>query len=100
VLVIFVLTDEPDKSPEDLAVYVDMITSAKTGCGGSDCVVAAGLVETCIMTVDDRLWGFLNAWPDPPMVGSIDDAAGYDEVIGAALAQTIGTKCDEIRPEG
>jgi hypothetical protein len=100
VLVIFVLTDEPDKSPEDLATYVDMVTAAKSECGGADCVVAAGLVDTCIMGVDDPLWGFLNAWPDPPKVGSIGDAAGYDDVIGAALAQAIGTKCDEIRPEG
>lgn len=100
VLVIFVLTDEPDKSPEELAVYVDMITSAKSTCGGADCVVAAGLVETCITGVDDRLWGFLNAWPDPPTYGDINDAAGYADVVGAALAQVIGTKCDEIRPEG
>jgi hypothetical protein len=100
VLVIFVLTDEPDKSPEDLGTYVDLVTSAKSECGGAECVVVAGLVETCIMGVDDRLWGFLNAWPDPPQVGDINDAAGYDDVVGATLAQAIGTKCDEIRPEG
>jgi hypothetical protein len=100
VLVIFVLTDEPDKSPEDLTAYVDMVTAAKSVCGGADCVVAAGLVETCISGVDDRLWGFLNAWPEPPVYGDINDAAGYDDVVGAALAQAIGTKCDEIRPEG
>jgi hypothetical protein len=100
VLVIFVLTDEPDKSPEELATYVDMITTAKNVCGGAECVVAAGLVETCITGVDDPLWGFLNAWPDPPTYGDINDAAGYDDVVGAALAQVIGTKCDEIRPEG
>jgi len=100
VLVIFVLTDEPDKSPEDLSTYVDLVTAAKADCGGAECVVVAGLVETCITGVDDRLWGFLNAWPDPPHFGDINDAAGYDDVIGAALAQAIGTKCDEIRPEG
>lgn len=100
VLVIVVLTDEPDKSPEDLAVYVDLVTAAKAGCGGADCVVAAGLVDGCIMGTDDRLWAFLNAWPDPPQLGDIFDAAGYDDVVGAALAAAIGTKCDEIRPEG
>ncbi len=100
VLVIFVLTDEPDKSPEDLSVYVDLVMEAKSECG-AECVITAGLVETCIETApDDRLWSFLNAWPDPPTVGAIGDAAGYDDVIGAALATAIGTKCDEIRPEG
>jgi hypothetical protein len=100
VLVIFVLTDEPDKSPEEVTAYVDLVMDAKSECG-AECVITAGLVEMCIEdTPTDRLWQFLNAWPDPPTVGAIDDAAGYDDVIGAALAAAIGTKCDEIRPEG
>jgi hypothetical protein len=100
VLVIFFLTDEPDKSPEGVQTYVDMVAAAKPVCGGLDCAIAAGIVETCIMGVDNVLWQFLQSFPDPPMVGSIDDPAGYEDVIGGALAQVIAQTCDDIVPEG
>jgi hypothetical protein len=100
VLVIFFLTDEPDKSPEGAQTYADMIAAAKQPCGGLDCVVAAGIVNTCIMNVADPLWAFLQLMPDPPSVGSIDDPASYDDVIGSALASVIAQKCDDIVPEG
>jgi hypothetical protein len=100
VLLIFFLTDEPDKSPEGAQVYHDMVTAAKAGCGGDQCVLVAGLVNTCIMGVNNALWQFMNTFPDAPTIGSIDDPFTYADVVGDALAQIIGQKCDEIPPEG
>ena len=100
VLAIFFLTDEPDKSPEGAQAYVDMIAAAKTECGGLDCVIAAGLVNECIMGVDNTLWQVITGLTANPVIGSIDDPAGYAGVIGGALAEVIGQTCDEIPPEG
>jgi hypothetical protein len=100
VLVIFFLTDEPDKSPEGAQAYYDMIVNAKAGCGGDNCVIVSGLVDTCIMGVNNALWQFMNLFPDPPTVGSISDPFTYADVVGDVLAQVIGQKCDEIPPEG
>ena len=100
VLVIFFLTDEPDKSPEGAQAYYDMVVDAKAGCGGDKCVIVSGLVNTCIMGVDNILWQFMNLFPDPPTFGSISDPFTYADVVGEALAQVIGQKCDEIPPEG
>lgn len=96
VLGIFVLSDEPDKSPEGVAAYKGMITSAKTKCGGEACVLLAGLIDPCIEGVNNTLWQFLNAFDKPPILGDIDDAAGYTAVIGDALAQVVKQTCDDI----
>jgi hypothetical protein len=98
VLVIVFLTDEPDKSPEGADTYYDMVETAKAGCGGADCVIVTGLVNTCIEGVNNELWQFLTLFENQPVVGSIDDPAAYQEVVGGALAEVIDEVCDEIPP--
>jgi hypothetical protein len=63
-------------------------------------VIVSGLINECIEGVDNALWQFMNLFPDAPTVGSISDPFTYADVVGAALAQVIGQKCDEIPPEG
>ncbi len=96
VLVVFFLSDEPDKSPEGTPAYHDMLSSRKSKCGGDACILTAGLVDSCIEGVNNELWKMLNAFGEPPIVGDIDDEAGYTKVIGDALAQIVKTTCDEI----
>ncbi|MBL4684738.1 MAG: hypothetical protein JKY37_09135, partial [Nannocystaceae bacterium] len=100
VLLIVVLTDEPDKSPEGADAYYDLIVDAKSGCGGEACVLVTGLVDECIEGVDNALWQFFNRFPNFDGVGSIDDPMDYTTVIGATLAQVVGETCDQIPPAG
>ena len=96
VLVVFFLTDEPDKSPEDLADYVATVTGAKSACGGAECVTVGGLIDECIEGRDDPLWNFMNAFGTTPMVGSIDDVDGYTDVVGDALARVVEQRCQSV----
>jgi hypothetical protein len=104
VLVLFVLTDEFDNSPEEAQAYHDLVVDAKQACGGDLCVVTGGLVPTCVPnTPDNVLWQFLDSFGEPPIVGDIgteDDTSHYPDVLGAALAQIIADTCEKIEPEG
>lgn len=101
VLVVFVLSNEVDQSPEDLAVYTDIVTKAKQGCGGEECIVTAGLLApNCVPSADPMVWRFLNAFGEAPPWGDIGDFAGYDEVVSGALAGAIVDTCDAIAPAG
>lgn len=100
VLVIVVLTDEPDKSPEGAAAYHDMVMQAKAGCGGEACVVASAIVDECIVGVNDSLWQFLELFENFQVSGSIEEPATYAEVVGQTLAQVIGETCETIPPAG
>lgn len=100
VLVIIVLTDEPDKSPEGAATYYDMVTAAKAGCGGEQCVLITGLVDQCIEGVNNGLWQFFNQFSNFDATGDIDAPGDYASVVGTALAQVIGETCDQIPPAG
>lgn len=100
VLVIVVLTDEPDKSPEGAAVYHQMVVDAKAGCGGDDCVVISGIYDQCIEGVNNSLWQFFNSFGNFAGQGDIDSPADYASVVGSALAQVIGETCDQIPPAG
>jgi hypothetical protein len=96
VLLVIVLSDEPDKSPEGTAVYRDMLTSVKTKCGGDKCILVAGLVNPCIENVNNALWQFMNAFGEPPVWGDLKEPAQYSQVVGDALAQVVKQTCDEI----
>lgn len=96
VLLVMVLSDEPDKSPEGTAAYHDMVVAAKSGCGGDKCVLTAGIIDPCIEGVNNPLWEFLHAFGEPPPLGDIDDPASYTAVVGDALAQVVKQVCDEI----
>ena len=96
VLLVFVLSDEPDKSPDAITSYVNMITAAKSTCGGASCVVPAGIVNGCIEGVNNPLWQFLHGFGSTPVIGDIDDQGNYAAVVGDALADVIETTCNEI----
>lgn len=101
VLVIFVLTDEPDKSPEPVSQWVDKLAAAKQECGGIDCILASGLVPSFCYAHpgDTTLKTFLESFSAPPITGNIDGSpAEYAMVVGDALAGVIQEKCDQIDP--
>lgn len=99
VLLIVFLTDEPDKSPEAVTGYKQMLLDAKAGCGGAECILVAGLVPPCIEGINQKLWQFMTAFGEAPILGDIKDTKGYSEVIGAALAATLEDTCTNI-PQG
>jgi hypothetical protein len=96
-LVVFFLTDEPDKSFESKDAYVDKILQAKAGCGGAPCVFASGLVPACTLDVNQKLWQFMGSFgtAEPPW-GDINDAANYSALVGDALATAIAEACADI----
>jgi hypothetical protein len=96
VLVVFVLSDEPDKSPEGAGAYRDMLVGAKSACGGEACIMTAGLVNPCIRDVDNTLWQLLGAFGEAPVWGDIDDTDGYGDVVGDALARVVEQRCNEV----
>lgn len=108
VLLIFVLSDEYDESPEGLLTYRDMILEAKAGCGGERCVLTAGLInEVCSPDHEPFVWQFLNAFSTPPVWGAIGTSLGwpldpdtshYPDVVGDALANAVATKCASVPP--
>ncbi|HET6582136.1 MAG TPA: hypothetical protein VFG69_01790, partial [Nannocystaceae bacterium] len=104
VLVVFVLTDEVDNSPESAAVYHDLLVAAKSGCGGDLCIVPAGLVPPCVQVTEDNvLFELLHSFDQDPVLGDIgtpESTEHYPDILGDALAQVIAQTCDEIRPEG
>lgn len=99
-LVVFFLTDEPDKSVETDESYRDMILAAKEGCGGEDCVYVGGLVPTCIEGVNQKLWQFMNLFPAAPIYGDIEDTQSYADVFGEALAGAIAEACANVPAVG
>ena len=96
VLVIIFLSDEPDKSPEGMMAYHDMLTGAKQQCGGDACIVAAGIINTCTMNVNNTIWQTMNSFGEAPIFGSITDTANYSKVVGDALAQVVEQTCESI----
>lgn len=104
VLVLFLLSDEGDQSPEALAFYHDTIVAKKAACGGDKCIVAGGLIrEECIGVDDPRavIWKFLNLFGEEPVWGPIEgSSADYVEVLAGSLSQIVAQTCDEIEPEG
>jgi len=95
-LVIFFLTDEPDKSPESETIYADMILEAKSECGGADCVFVGGLVPSCIVDVNQKLWQFMEVFREDPPFASITDVPAYDTFVGNALATAVAEACANI----
>ncbi len=107
VLVLFFLTDEPDKSPESVAIHRDRVLAAKAGCGGDQpddtCVVTAGFIPTCTIAVNQKLWQFMTSFgesADEVRWGDITDIPAYDELVGTVLAATIAQTCEDVTPVG
>ncbi len=101
-LVIFFLTDEPDKSRESETVYGDMILEAKALCGGAagspeDCVFVSGLIPECTIEVNQKLWQFMKLFgEEEPHWGDIELTQEYTDVFGDALAGAIAEACANV----
>lgn len=96
-LVVFFLTDEPDKSPQSKDVYGQMVLDAKATCGGARCVFATGLVPACTLDVNQKLWQFMKLWDDePPPWGNIVQTQSYTQHFGDSLALALAQACAEV----
>jgi hypothetical protein len=96
-LVIFFLTDEPDKSPEATSAYEQMVLDAKAECGGAACVFVSGLIPPCVTDINQKLWQFMSLWSEEdPQWGDIVDTANYDDVVGEVLASAVAEACANI----
>ncbi|MDC0667182.1 hypothetical protein [Nannocystis radixulma] len=96
ILLVFFLTNDPDASVEVLSTYTAMVREAKADCGGDACILTAGLIKKCVPDENQKLWQFMKAFGEPPIWGDIEDKAGYVDVVGDALAATIGDACIHI----
>jgi hypothetical protein len=113
VLVIFLLSDAPDLSPDSVqtADLIQMVRSAKAGCG-DQCVLTTGLVSAGCYDpssatpafTNTRIYDFMNGFGRPPASyvelsagGPTPDLSG---VLGQTLAEVIGTTCEQIPPVG
>ena len=106
-LMLFIVTDEPDKSPGDVNEHVQRVLDAKSACGGAQCVITGGLVpEACFESPNDTtLYDFMNAFGEPPVVGLIptlqlpgSPPPDYSGVLGPGLAQVLAEACEGIPP--
>jgi hypothetical protein len=93
---IFMLTDEPDKSPEGLEKYKQMVRDEKGECGGDICVLMAGLVQPCVIAGQSQLAEFLGGFGKPAVLGSILEPDKYTEVVGDGLAKAIEHACADV----
>jgi hypothetical protein len=104
VLAFFVVQDEPDQTPiAETDALLAKIETAKTLCGGWDCVIGGGFVnQFCMPQVS--LGEMFAALSEPavtamlPMEGT--QAEDFNPVLRDTLAQAIVEKCGEIVPPG
>ena len=104
---IFIVTDEPDKSPGDIDEHVQRVLDAKAGCGGANCVITGGLLpfQCYEHEADTTLYDFMNAFGEAPVYELLplftlpgDPAPDYSGVLGAGLAQVLAEACEGIPP--
>lgn len=95
-VLVIILADEPDKSPEPVSKYHDLLNAAKTKCGGDKCIVTAGLINPCVKMAPDTMWKFLTSFGSDPISGDIAKPAEYTKVVGDALAAVVKLTCDKI----
>ncbi len=92
VLLIIFLTNDPDASLEPVADYRAMLVTAKNDCEA--CILTAGLLRACVPVENQRLWQFMTSFgEDPPIWGDIEARTKYVDVVGQALASTLGDVC-------
>jgi hypothetical protein len=73
-----------------------MLVGQKEMCGGDRCIITAGLIDDCIIEVDDKGWQFLNMFGEPTIWGDIHEPSTYDVIIGDELSEAVVDVCDEI----
>jgi hypothetical protein len=102
VLVLFFLTDEPDKSydVDTPAHYHDMIAGVKKACGGDQCVLTAGVIDQCIPSTNQFLWQLMTSFGNPqPLAADIEGSqTTYASALGDTLAQSVRDTCAKIAP--
>src|SRR5262249_24194291 len=102
VLVLFFLTDEPDKSydVDTPAHYHDMIAGVKKGCGGDKCVLTAGVIDQCIPSTNQFLWQLMTSFGNAqPLAADIEGPqTTYASALGDTLAQSVKDTCAKIAP--
>ncbi len=99
-LVVFYLTDEPDKSPESKTAYADKLRATKVECGGDTCIFMAGLIPPCVSDVNQKLWQVMKLFADDPPWSDIADTANYGNLVGQALADAVASACMMVPPVG
>lgn len=95
-LVVFVLTDEPDKSPDGIDTYADRLRAVKQKCGGDTCISGAGIVPACVVSGKQSLGRFLDGFGEPSVWGDIDNPAAYVEIVERALAGAVAGACAAV----
>lgn len=95
-LIVFVLTDEPDKSPEPVEAALERLRAAKQGCGGDVCITTAGLLPPCLTSEHQSLWRFLSGFGESPVWGDIHDPAAYGMIVERALAEVSAQACAAV----
>jgi hypothetical protein len=108
VLVLFLLSDSPDLAPPDIPTqqFIDIVSDAKSECGDF-CVIPTGAIAgACydqVGNTNTRLYDFMNGFGAPPpswtnlQSGMVPD---FEGVLGTALADVIGSTCEQIPPAG
>lgn len=97
-LVVFFLTDEPDKSPEPEAVHAEQILARKAACGGAQCVFVSGLIPACIEPANQKLWQFMTLFDDEdaPPWGDVAQTTQYSTLFGSFLADGVAQACSVV----
>lgn len=96
VLAIFVLTDEIGNSPEDVAVYHDLIADAKRGCGGDRCIVTGGILDPCTKdSADNVIYPLLSSFGKEPIIADIGpELQGcFEDCMSGSI-----TECNVLMP--
>jgi hypothetical protein len=108
VLVLFLLSDSPDLSPPAIPTqdFIDIVSDAKSACGDF-CVIPTGAIAGACYdqpgNTNTRLYDFMNGFGAPPpswtnlQSGMVPN---FEGVLGTALADVIGSTCEQIPPEG
>lgn len=114
VLALFFLQDEPDQTPWTIdgqpggLVMLDKLAAAKSECGGAQCIIGGGFVNTqCLGQVPlGDLLGNLGApavvdqLPAKALAENSPELAAQQmsQLLSETLANVIAQKCDEIAP--
>jgi hypothetical protein len=103
VLVLFWVQDEPDQTPStETQNLIDMIAASKSGCGGMDCTVGGGAVNTgCLPEVP--LGTMLDSLGADAVIDTLPDCDNvtpdyFKALLTDTLAEVIAMKCQEIPP--
>jgi hypothetical protein len=105
VLVLFFIQDEADQTPgPETEALIQIITAAKSQCGGMECVIGGGFVnQGCLPQVP--LGGLFDALGTEPVVDTLPDEDDvtpqtFEPLLRDTLANVIAETCEQITPEG